>query len=200
MTTKRGEPNPMQDDDVKRRQHETWLKNRALGLHKSTAHKWTPTEAQRERLRNLRRGPLSEEERKMHSQRMRSYRPSEETRRRMSVSAVRRVVKAKLATSRLEDVVSKHLDNLSIAYRRQYILPSAPWFSWDFYLPESKTLIEVDGCYWHGCDQCKYPGMKSNRKADKAKNTYVNNHGLKLIRLREHDVLKANFECLANLT
>jgi very-short-patch-repair endonuclease len=41
-------------------------------------------------------------------------------------------------------------------------------------------VIEVDGDYWHS--------LPSSRRNDKAKNTYLRNHGYKLLRIRGSQV------------
>jgi very-short-patch-repair endonuclease len=50
-------------------------------------------------------------------------------------------------------------------------------YSIDFYLPETSTALEVDGAYWHRDTQ------RDSRKA-----AFLVNHGIKVVRVKEHDI------------
>lgn len=65
---------------------------------------------------------------------------------------------------------------------------------WDFAIPVSRVLIEVDGCYWHGCEACGYPVPKQKRKEDRRKNTIAKRSGWRLIRIPEHAVKDGSFK------
>jgi len=56
----------------------------------------------------------------------------------------------------------------------------------DFYVPDLNTIIEVDGCYWHGCEQCDFPGRKKG--GDKGRNAYILACGYKLEIIKEHEL------------
>jgi len=49
-----------------------------------------------------------------------------------------------------------------------------------------RLVVEVNGCYWHSCPVCGTKGPRSNRH-DKAKRTYLRNHGWTLIEIWEHE-------------
>ena len=60
----------------------------------------------------------------------------------------------------------------------------------DFYVvdeanPELKIVIEIQGCYWHGCSVC-HPERGSSWH-DRAKRTYLSNRGWVLIEIWEHE-------------
>lgn len=59
-------------------------------------------------------------------------------------------------------------------------------YFYDFYLPTSNTLIEVDGCFWHGCAQCGFKG--SPTRNDIPKNQLASKLGITLLRLPEHSI------------
>jgi len=71
----------------------------------------------------------------------------------------------------------------------------------DFYFPDRKSALFVDGCFWHGCKQCyKEPEtnkkfwckkIKSNINRDKMVNKKLFKLGVSVIRLSEHE-LKQN--------
>jgi len=69
-------------------------------------------------------------------------------------------------------------------------------FEVGFYLideahPGLHLAIEVDGCYWHGCPTCGFPGVGDNIHLDKKKTSYLVNHGWTLLRFPEH-AIKSN--------
>lgn len=70
----------------------------------------------------------------------------------------------------------------------------------DFYFPKHKSVIFVDGCFWHGCRNC-FQTPQTNEKFWKSKiegnisrdvtvNKKLNTLGLKIIRVKEHDLKK----------
>src|SRR5215470_18119130 len=62
-----------------------------------------------------------------------------------------------------EAAVAKMLRSLKLRFRRQCShLPGRP----DFYLPAAKTVIFVNGCFWHGHKRCRKGRnrSKSNRR------------------------------------
>ena len=54
--------------------------------------------------------------------------------------------------------------------------------------PKLKLAVEVDGCYWHGCVDCGFPGLRSNHSLDKRKNSYLESQGWRVLRLKEHEI------------
>lgn len=60
---------------------------------------------------------------------------------------------------------------------------------WDLYLPRDKLLIEVNGCYWHGCSAC-FPDKKIGR-FDSVISQYkmvARQRGWDVLVLWEHDI------------
>ena len=52
-----------------------------------------------------------------------------------------------------EELVRKHLFSLGFRYRKNDVrLPGKP----DIVLPKYKTVIFVNGCFWHAHEGCKY--------------------------------------------
>jgi len=60
------------------------------------------------------------------------------------------------------------------------------------------TIIEADGCYWHGCSECnKKPLTEKQKKQiekDDSRTKELLEKGFNIIRLREHDIKKMNIE------
>lgn len=81
-------------------------------------------------------------------------------------------------------------------YRIHYNLPGKP----DIVFTKKKTVIFVDGCFWHKCPECfsepatrKDFWMKkinSNVDRDKHVNKELERQGWKVIRIWEHEIRK----------
>lgn len=74
----------------------------------------------------------------------------------------------------------------------------------DIILKDSKTVIFIDGCFWHGCRKCssKTPStnvkfwstkIKTNVLRDLRTRKTLKRKGYKVVRLWEHDI-KKNFD------
>ena len=55
-------------------------------------------------------------------------------------------------------------------------------------LPDLRLAIEVDGCYWHGCATCGFPGNPVTQNLDRRKTVYLTKRGWTILRIREHDI------------
>lgn len=87
--------------------------------------------------------------------------------------------------SGLEQRFQAWLERKGVQFVVQFELPGAPGYLFDFAVAESRTLIEVDGCYWHGCKRCGYEGVKKTRVLDKRKTEAARKLGWKIWRIRE---------------
>ncbi len=110
---------------------------------------------------------------------------SPETKAQMSASRVAFMVsgRGKKSNTRPERVVGAALDKLGLAYETQVKIPGCNKHVWDFVLAAKKLLIEVDGCYWHGCARCGQAGKPTNIAADESKLRVVEKLGWRLVRL-----------------
>ena len=82
------------------------------------------------------------------------------------------------------------LDKLGVKYEEQYYAESIKRY-YDFYLPECRVLIEVDGDYWHSYGKVyeeMTPTQKKNARVDKIKNEWALSRGIPIIRIWEHDI------------
>jgi len=147
---------------------------------------------------------------------------SKETREKISKSSLGRVItletREKLRKGRLryfethdiptrdtlpERLVEDYLKKLGVKYIKQKFIEGSPV---DFYLPYSKTIIEVDGCLWHACEKCfpkpdgwickTYDDVVNVHMKDALKDNKWLDRGYKVIRIWEHDALKGNFKVL----
>lgn len=82
------------------------------------------------------------------------------------------------------------LDALRVRHERQFRIG---WYVVDAYLPESRTVIEVQGDYWHG-NPAVYPGapidkrMAQGMARDKRRFSYLRKHGYTVIEFWEKDI------------
>lgn len=77
-------------------------------------------------------------------------------------------------------------------------LPGNP----DFIFLKENIAIFVDGCYWHGCPKCGHipktrsafwsAKIKRNKERDKQKNMELQDIGVKVLRIWEHELKRGN--------
>lgn len=99
----------------------------------------------------------------------------------------------KFGTSKLEEDFAKNfLDELGVKYTWQFEAKEIKRF-YDYYLPDSRILIEIDGDYFHSYGLVREemnPMQKKNNRVDKEKDAWAALHGFPLIRIWEHDIRK----------
>jgi len=87
-----------------------------------------------------------------------------------------------------EIILQKLLDSLKIPYKKHpcFYSKKMSWHQADLEILNKNDnrwlVIEVDGCYWHGCPK-HYPDKK--RKKDKIINNFYKENNIPFIRLRE---------------
>jgi G:T-mismatch repair DNA endonuclease (very short patch repair protein) len=117
---------------------------------------------------------------------------SQETKDKMSNTAINNLFKSgKARRSNLEIGFEHILEELNLIFTHSFYVPSIKKV-YDFYLPEYKILIEIDGDFWH-CNPLKYdkPVCKSqeiNISNDDFKNKWARDNGYKLLRFWENDI------------
>jgi len=96
-------------------------------------------------------------------------------------------------TSKLEEKFAKEfLDKLGVKYKYQYLAEDIKRY-YDFYLPEQRVLIEVDGDFYHGYGKLyeeMSPMQKKNKRIDEIKNKWADLNSIPLLRFWEHDINK----------
>lgn len=101
-----------------------------------------------------------------------------------------------------EELVRKYLFAQGFRYRKNDVrLPGKP----DIVLPKYKTVIFVNGCFWHGHEGCKYfvwpksneqfwrNKIEGNISRDQRNIMHLNESGWKVIVIWECELKKANF-------
>lgn len=104
---------------------------------------------------------------------------------------------------RLRDIlVSRGLSNFEMQSQE---IPGKP----DFYFSDRKTALFVDGCFWHGCKIC-FQKPQTNRRfwsskissnivRDGVVNKTLGGRGIKVIRIKEHELKKYPDKILTKL-
>jgi very-short-patch-repair endonuclease/ribosomal protein S27AE len=84
---------------------------------------------------------------------------------------------------------------MSAAFRHVGVRPQAQYlvgyFVVDFAFPRQRLVVEVDGSYWH-----RLPDTVAR---DRRESTYLANHGWRLVRLAEPDILASPADCAARV-
>lgn len=74
----------------------------------------------------------------------------------------------------------------------------------DFYFPDYRLVIFVDGCFWHACPKCRRPmpvaraeywreKIDRNRRRDNRNRRKLRQDGYHVMRIWEHEVTKKNW-------
>jgi DNA mismatch endonuclease (patch repair protein) len=79
----------------------------------------------------------------------------------------------------------------------------------DFYFPESKLAVFLNGCFWHGCSRCGHmPGknrpfwkakIERNQQRDRDTDRYLHEIGILAMRFWEHELVECPVECIRRL-
>lgn len=108
----------------------------------------------------------------------------------------------KYGTSKLEKRFAKEfLDKLGVKYATQFEAKDIKRF-YDFYLPDVRILLEIDGVFWHGkglLHEEKNYQQKRAEYVDKIKDEWALMHGIPLIRIWEDDINNKPSEVMAML-
>lgn len=87
----------------------------------------------------------------------------------------------------------------------RYLKNSVKYFGKpDVVLPKHETVIFLDSCFWHGCEEhCRLPKTRAkfwkdkierNNRRDDEVNRHYERKGWNVIRVWEHDLKKKDFE------
>jgi len=94
--------------------------------------------------------------------------------------------------TKIETKIHKLLNENKIYFKTQYIIKTDKrYHQCDIFIPDKKLIIEVDGCYWHGCNQCFEEISETIERQiclDIEINSEIKKQGYELIRIWEHDI------------
>lgn len=92
----------------------------------------------------------------------------------------------------IEVKIQNFLTQLHIEYfAHKYISEITHAYQCDIFIPSTKTIIETDGCYWHGCSICNKNLSKNQTlqiDKDNLRNKELQEKGFRIIRLWEHEI------------
>lgn len=92
--------------------------------------------------------------------------------------------------TRWEKELASWLIERGIEFNYNYQIPGLPTYfgghPYDFFLPKYNLIIELDGCYWHGCPTC-YPNNVSTAERDNKLTEVARNLCYRVLRIWEHD-------------
>ena len=87
--------------------------------------------------------------------------------------------------------LAEYLEERKLRFLPQFrgISPGCSSKPFDFYLPDYNLLIELQGCFWHGCRRCYNPHPIQVRvmKNDLHKEEFASKNRFRLLRIWEHD-------------
>lgn len=109
------------------------------------------------------------------------------------VSRRMRAIKSRATTPELR--LAKAFRKAKVRYRSQV---KRAGINVDFFLPDSRVVIFVDGCFWHGCKRHRalpkdasefwHTKIRKNRSRDRRNNRTLREVSYIVIRVWEHDV------------
>ena len=98
-----------------------------------------------------------------------------------------------LVDTKPEKTIQKYLTVLGLEFETHRMAKGLlSRHQWDIVLVKLRLLIEVDGCYWHGCERC-CPNSeigKENHERDGFLTTAAEAAGWKVVRIWEHDIIE----------
>ncbi len=149
---------------------------------------WTPETRAKQRLAHLGKSPTPETRAKLSARMC-----TPEAHARLCTQRAQRVISFK--DTKPEVAVQTLLRDCGIEFTTHQRIPGLN-HQWDIVIESKKILIEVDGCYWHGCS-CRAGRKSYTNPNDIPCTTYAVAAGWTVIRIRECEINKENFSKLA---
>ena len=103
--------------------------------------------------------------------------------------------------NKLELKMVEVFNEIGVEFVKQYRVDGLPvphrHHKWDFRVKDEKILIEIDGCYWHGCEAHSSIGrrreLREHLDMQAARDTAAEAHGWKVVRFWEHELNESMF-------
>ena len=114
---------------------------------------------------------------------------SSETIEKMKGARARQVIP--LIDTKPEQTVQKILKVLGVRFESHRAVKGLGRHQWDIVLRDVRLLIEVDGCYWHGCSRCCPHSEigRQNHQRDYVLDMKAVTEGWQVLRIWEHDII-----------
>ena len=126
---------------------------------------------------------------------MKGHKASAETRRKQSIAQIHSK-KRKYKDTKIELAIEKELIQREIKYDRNIGIEKIA--NVDFYLSEYNTIIQCDGCFWHGCP-IHNPTWHERRERDSTQDKQLLSKGYTVYRFWEHDIKVSPSECISSI-
>lgn len=87
----------------------------------------------------------------------------------------------------IEAYVARQLDRNKVVYEQQKRIGR---YLVDFLIPDQHHIVEVNGCWWHGCEKCGYstPEHLKKREHDNKRIAFLMERGYTVTILWQHDL------------
>lgn len=96
--------------------------------------------------------------------------------------------------SSIEIKIQNFLKELHIEFFTHQYMKIPHSYQCDIFIPSIKTIIECDGCFWHGCKFCKQDKITESdirrKNIDALRTQELVDKGYKVVRLWEHEIKK----------
>jgi very-short-patch-repair endonuclease len=117
---------------------------------------------------------------------------------------LQRLLKNRVKYTKLNEFLRLKMSEEGLDPEKEY--PIGPYYV-DFCFPETKLVIEADGDWWHANPEFMRERnitelhliQKKMVRLDKAKNTYLKNHGWRFLRFWERDIYKKTAFCIKSI-
>jgi len=108
--------------------------------------------------------------------------------------------------TKIEVKIQNFLKKLGIEFFTHQYMKISHGYQCDIFIPEQetegviipkKTIIETDGCYWHGCPICNlnsHKNLERQKERDNLRTKELQEKGFRVIRLWEHEIRKMKMD------
>lgn len=100
------------------------------------------------------------------------------------IAAGTKAIRDRSKPTKIEKITENFFVANNIQYESQIIIGN---YIVDFILPQSMTIVEIDGCYWHKCKECGYDNEPFLEKQEK-RDSLLKKQGYTVLHLKEHDL------------
>ena len=173
-------------EETKRKMREAHARRKAAGINP-----WAAAHAA-ENPRGTGR-KQSAEERALHSEAMKKHYATQGGKHRPEtiekMKAARAEQKIPFQNTKIEVAVHECLDEIGIDYIKHGRVSEVGYHQFDVKVPSVKLLIEVDGCYWHGCNCIPEERRRTEqRERDRVLTQQARSAGWEILRVWGHEV------------
>jgi DNA mismatch endonuclease, patch repair protein len=184
---KKGKPNPKISAALKGRHLSDSMKLKLSKALKGKTLGRIHTLESRNKMRKAAIGKLSPMQGKHHS---------ELTKQKLRNARLLQIVPLK--GSSIELKVRSQLIDIGIGFKSNFPIIGQP----DIFIPALNLLLFIDGCYWHGCHECKLTLNKKSPQINAINKNYYRDfrikqelelEGYRVVRLWEHDINSPEF-------